>query len=250
MDTNRQKTLERVVNEIMLESGLSKDQYARVLSFAIKGIREANVFVYGTTMKCAKLITDNNHMVDLPSDYLDFVAIGIPYNGELVTFTIDNRLIRTVTSVNGVSSLVESNGEGVVKRDKCTWGYGVSGGKNDYYYCIDLNMGKIILNSTKLVDPNTKLSVNKEIQLWYVSSGINLGGETVINTIISDFINAYVMYYYQLRSPIKVKADAMKIGIYEQDYEKEYHKLKMLKSPTSNQWEDFFCSMFHQTPGR
>jgi len=251
MDSKRQKTLDSIVNEILLESQIDKSQYYRVLSFAIKAIRDINLFSYGTTMKCAKLITDNNHMVDLPGDYLDFVSIGIPHNGELITFTKDKKLIRTTTLVNGVNSLSVDNGEGVVKKDGRLWGYGSTGGHNDYVYCIDLNLGKIIINSHKLISYPDKTPVNKEIQLWYTTSGVSLDGETLVSSIISDAVNAYVTYYMALRSPIKTRADAMKINLYKQDYEKEIHKLTMIRGGFSyDDLSDFFLSMYHQSPGR
>jgi|ERR1035441_6223674 hypothetical protein len=251
MDTPRLKTLSRIINETLLESNIDKSQYNRVLSFAIKGIREINLFYNGSTMQCAKLVTDNNHMVNLPSDYLQFVAIGIPRNGELETFTLDNKLIRTTTQINGVQSLDITQGEGIVKKDGCEWGYGATGGHNDYVYCIDLNLGKIIINSNHLINHETNLPINKEIQLWYVSSGISISGQTLVSQIVSDALIAYVLYHYTLRGEFKVKGDMVKIDRLKADYDKEISKIKFLRDfKPASEWESFFCSLFHQSPGR
>jgi hypothetical protein len=258
MDTSRQKTLKRVVNEIILENDIAKSQYNRLLSFAIRGVQKINLFFYGTTMKCAKIITDSNYMADLPSDYLDFVAIGIPCNGELISFTRDKRLIRTTTTENGVQVLEENNGEGVIKHQDNRWGYGATGGKNEYLYMIDLNIGKIIINSNefqKYVTQPFDSTINefgkKELQLWYMSSGVSLDGETMIDSVATASLSAYVMYQYSLRSPSKSKADVMKIQMLQREYENEINAVKMLRgSRSADEWTDFFCSLMHQSPGR
>jgi len=79
-------TLDKIVREFMIEDlGLESidRRYSRFLSTAVSGLRDLIYDNIGSTEKEVILPVNDNDTVDLPSDYIDYYAIGISVGDEL-----------------------------------------------------------------------------------------------------------------------------------------------------------------------
>ena len=82
-------TLDRVVREFMVDDlGLDAidRRYARFLSLAISGLRDLYYDNVGGVIKEVVLDVNDDDTVSLPSDYIDYHAIGMVSNGQFLSF--------------------------------------------------------------------------------------------------------------------------------------------------------------------
>jgi hypothetical protein len=178
--------------------------------------------------------------ITLPEDYVSFVSLGVPYAGRLWTFTKEGRLIPPVTEEDGEAVLSNDRQEDAVLGDGgFIGGYGVSGGRNEYYMRIDQEHNRIILNGFS----------RTEVLLTYQSTGINISGETYIARMAEEAIIAFV-HWKRKQHSINPKFHMWEIREAKGDYDIELEKLKHLQAPTLDEWYDAIYSAWMQAPKR
>jgi hypothetical protein len=239
MDTPGLSTLEEAVQEAKLKGRIDDSEYYRMMQIGIRGLTTLNLFSTGYSFKCVKITMNDINCLPLPSDFQIFVAVGIPYNGELFTFTRKQRIIRTFTTVDGVLTQSETEGEGVIIDGNAqVSGYGARGGQNQYYYDIDLANWRIIVNGFP----------KAECQLWYLSSGISLDSTTYFPSIAMDCLTSLIIrevQQYDKKVPMNQKQ------YNDQKYFEEFHKMNRLtKSITYDEITDCLYSTIYQTTKR
>ena len=237
MDTSGLTTLANIVKSAQLRGHLNEDCYKELFQIAMDGVVDFHLFHIPSAISVIKLDMNECNYINFPDDYLDFVAIGIPYQGRLATFTRDNRLIRTISIENGVETLVEDEGEGIAVDNSVINGYAAKGGKNQYYYNIDDKNRRIIIAGTP----------RSEVQLYYVSSGLHLDSTTYLPTKAKNALSAYILYKWSIFDKTMRDNDKERI---ERDYIKELTKLDSLNWPTIDELRDLFYSTFYQSPRR
>jgi hypothetical protein len=85
-------TLDYIVRNVIVsleESSLRR--YQTYLQYCIRGVRELNLFA-GSVPKTVHLPMLANKAINLPSDYVKYVKIGICINGRIVTLGLDDSL--------------------------------------------------------------------------------------------------------------------------------------------------------------
>lgn len=79
-------TLDRIVREFLVES-LGAEQidnrYARLLQIAINGLRDLKRHYPGET-SYAVIDVNDNHTVTLPNGYIEWIKVGVCYNGQIL----------------------------------------------------------------------------------------------------------------------------------------------------------------------
>lgn len=88
-------TLDRIVREFMLgELGLESidRRYARFMSLGTSALRDLYYDSIGDVPNEVVLEVEDNGTVNLPSDYIDYYAVGVLSNGELLSIGFNSNL--------------------------------------------------------------------------------------------------------------------------------------------------------------
>lgn len=151
-------TADELVREMLIEVGeTTMHKYARFLQYLISGLRDFNLDVSGVP-KAVLLTLNDNNTVDLPSDYIAFIRIGIcGDDGNLHHLGHNPKMCRLVTDECGDLEQVSGTGEssfsdiegGHIRNDESIGRYfGVGGGNNQNgYYNIRSREGYIELQN-------------------------------------------------------------------------------------------------------
>lgn len=236
-DTSGLITIKNVVDGFMFKTRADSSDFKLLYQLACEALIELNLWVLEDGRNLVKLnMTGNDiYIVDLPDDYLKFIAIGVPVNGKLVTLTRDNGIITTTTESGGAETLDSDYGEGVDINSSYGYTYGATGGRNtDGYYKIDEANRRIVFrNVTKT-----------EVFLEYVSSGLSLDSETYIPAIAKRAMESYMMWEFY---KYKIDFPESKIARYESDYINRKSELIGLTLPTMSELADVWYEGMHQS---
>jgi len=227
------KTLKQVTDELIFLSGSPESDYFRLMQQAIRGFKDAKLFHLKGFTTVLKLTVSDIKTIDLPDDYLSFVSVVVPIQGEYWSLTEKETL---VFSQSG-ASLDADDEEGEDINDSYSIHYGAAGGVNKQGYIkLDEANSRIIINS---------LAVDKtEVFLIYVSSGINAAGtETYIPDAIIPMIQFYVLYKDAImhNRPFEHLRD---------EYYRELDKVRYLQMPSLEAMRDALYEVFTSAPQR
>jgi len=157
----------------------SMRNYKYIAQIVIEGFTDLNLF-HTTNIEVVYLYMDEAKTVNVPADFIDYIKVGVPYNGKLVVLTKDPNILLPrefqdgkdvgnidATSVNSLSYFVSHFKDG-----KFIGGlYGLRGGINQAYYRFDKERRMFVFTGD---------IPNSEIVLEYISSGVSLSSATVI----------------------------------------------------------------------
>lgn len=234
--TNAFINLNDLVDRFMLRKKLSTDDavlYFEHASEAYRRIRRQ----HSNESVTAKVTIDSLGIIEMPDDMMGFINLFIPVGGELWSFSDRPRMVNTTTLVSGVETRDADQGEGVDLEYSLTWGYGATGGYNNYNRTIDWEARRIFVDGLK----------SDTAVLVYESSGLNLNGETLVPEDCVPVIEAYVMWQ---------KTDFDGSGMNEKLYRKknfddELQNLRVLNfMPTGDEIYDILLSTTTRSPQR
>lgn len=244
-----------VMNTLNELGDYSMTWYNKYLQLAIDAFRTLNM-KHIQSVKIVYLPVDADmKYVTLPTDYLDYVKVAIPQNGQVWTLTKNDSLLLPRDMECGEPVLNTSRGEGVTL-DSTSWGgyyftdhfhngrwvndlYAIGGGFNTAYFRVDEERGVIQLNGT---------IPNSEIILEYISSGIDLCGDTFVPVKALDTIKAYIHWKRLEYDPRVALSDKDRK---ERLYYAEARKLDANESvPTLSEYLDTMYATTKQTPHR
>ena len=226
-------TLKNMVHEIQLETGKDTGQYKKLMHHVINGVRDLNMFHFDN-VKTVKVTCNDIGVIDMPSDYVKYVALSINDGGIMWTLTRRDDLVRTTTESEGAETLDNTIGEGVTINTGANQGYKTRGGKNDYYFTIDERNNRFIVRGIP----------TRELFLQYVSSGVDLGegNQTQIPVKIKQALKLWVMYQDAMMSE---KANKNLVGLYYDMYKQEISKLRFFELPTADELRDMIYTTYN-----
>jgi len=230
MDTSRFVTLGEIAAEAQILSGKPKSKIHLFFQMITNGLRDLQLY-HHKAPKRVLLDMSESYTVDLPDDFLSFIAIGIPINGKLHLFTEDNELLAIATT-DPVYSWEDSIDE------RSTVSPGTRGGKNTDYFKIDNENNRIVFNSP---------SVRTEIILEYVSSGIDAAAETSVPVTMKMILISYALWQDGI---FDTKTPYTQVGILKERYENEVEKLRMLEMPGIDSIRDEIRRSYRMSPKR
>jgi hypothetical protein len=235
-DSNGTIELKKVVEKALFEFEFRKEEYKRLFEIAIDGLRNFNMLHFNS-VNIVKIPMTRYGTIDFPSDYIGFVAIGIPKDGKIWTFTHDGSLIKTKSIINGLVDNDEEDGEGVEITGEIIDGYNATGGVNDYYYTIDEKNRRIIINGEW-----------KEVVLYYLSSGLNLDGTTYVPAFAINALVAYIAYKGVMN---KMNVPQVLKETYHQNFRSELYQMRaFINAPDLEILRDTICKNMKQTVKR
>ncbi len=172
----------------------SMRNYSFLEQIVIEGYTSLNLWTLDN-VEVVYLRMSDAKTVDLPSDFVDYNMIGIPIKGKLKVLTRKDNILLPRKFEDGadVGNADDANAPSgsVYFTDHFRNGqfvgglYGMPGGQDDAHYRIDRENRQIVFSGSV---------PRSEIVLEYVSSGINLGGTTVIPQEAVPALRAYALW--------------------------------------------------------
>lgn len=221
-------TIKNMVKEILFETDRDMGFYKKCMHYVINGVRDLNMFHFDN-VKTVKVTCNDIGVIDMPLDYVSFLALSINDGGKLWTLTRKEDLVPTTTELNGAETLDSDIGEGVDIDTGANYGYKTTGGKNDYYYDINERDHLFIVRPVPLT--------TRTLFLQYISSGIDLddGNGTSIPVKIKKPLKWHVLYMDGLLGKGRDKNLAL---LYKREYEDAIAELDTLELPTASELQD------------
>lgn len=238
MDYTGITTFKKIAYKYLERSQRPMSDYKRVVGLAIDGYREVQLFHLGTARKITRYMSEIN-TIDLPDDYMSFISASIKYKGREWILTKDGSLISPTEEVNG-----EPVNEDTIEHVYDV-GYAVGGGQNDYYYKLEEENRRLIINGF----PRTNVT------LTYKSTGISMTEETAIPLTAEPAILAYIRWQLaeseaELQSSVRYNALSVNAERHKNNYIEETRRLDALRGSTIDEIYDAIYSSYKQAPKR
>lgn len=213
----------------------STDDYKRMYQIALEGYRELNIH-HTRTFKSAYLTVNEVGIVKLPSDFIEYIRIGLVDNGMVWTLSKNNNLKFTE---KGACYIDVADPQLNTDLTKNSFNYSSGGGVNVGEYRIDERQRTIIFRGQM---------TGREIILEYISTGIGMSEDTFVPVellpVIRDYIH-WTMLKYDREAPQVQKDDA------QRNYSNSLVKYLRLKlTPSLDEVLDAIRSGYSQTAKR
>jgi len=240
-DVSGLTTLGKVVKKAIHRGRLPLSEYKLVFGLCMDGMRDLNLYtVKGERIQWLSM-TDTN-CINLPSDYLSFIKLGVPIGGRLWSFSYDGSIIAPTTMSNGVETLDATKGEGVsavqgkfnpdgTSVPYNSSGYNSTGGHNNYNFTFDLENRRLVLDG---ID-------RTQVLLVYKSNGISASGETLLSATYEEALLSFISWKLAVGQKNMSWSQSGK-----QEYYEECNKLKFLESPPIEAMYDAIYSTYRQ----
>jgi hypothetical protein len=229
-------TLKQIISNVLLDLGKEGDmgEYLRYLNFGTRIWKDLTLF-HMNTANTVRLAMSSINTIELPDDFMMFISLSIPVNGQSWTFTRNERLIIPATENCGVLELDSTEGEGVDIGDgRDLIGYGLPGGRNEYYYKLDTPNNRIIISGFN----------RSSVTLTYVGTGLKIGEQTMIPKIAEEAMIAGIHM-------LKDRRDRM-VAFNQKQYSEELYnlevdKLRLVQAPTMDELMDVIYETIYQS---
>jgi hypothetical protein len=170
--------------------------YSFLEQIVIEGYTDLNLW-HLDNIEVVYLRMGSAKTVDLPCDFVDWCKIGIPINGKIKVLTQNNSILLPRTFADG-EEVGNTDGESAMAPEGSVFFldhfrgnqfvaglYGMPGGIDQAYYRFDRESRTIVFSGS---------IPRAEIVLEYISSGINLGGQTVIPREAVPALRAFALW--------------------------------------------------------
>jgi hypothetical protein len=200
MDISSTTSIRKIVNKARSRGRIPESRDAECYQLVIDGMKDLSLFTL-PHKNTVKITVDSLGRIQLPSDYLMFVAVGLPLNGMLYTFTRNNLIVQSSDKTYAYEAYDTAYGENQSIPIASTYTYSSSGGTNDTYFIINERLRYI-----QLID-----FVGTEATLVYVSNGIAENADGVeIPLVAEEALIAYVLWMivqYDPAVPIQISRE-------------------------------------------
>lgn len=166
-----------------LGTNASDENHKRYFAWISRGYKQLRIFKLPLDKAETLTVQTGIRCVIIPKDYVSFTSIGKIYNNKFIKFSLKADLMPNTTESCGVETQTDMN-----PTHNHSIGYSAGGGNNLWYYRIDEENNRILLDGLSLT----------EATLFYKSTGINLTGETLIPTIAEETLISWVHYQQAL----------------------------------------------------
>ena len=198
---NNYVSVEEVIKSLLIQQGeYTEHKYMQYLDIALRGLKEL-AFDVTQEVKAKTLPVNENLTVDLPSDYVDYVRIGVCNNGVIRDLSkyLGSCLSRAtdecgapIAKSSGSDTRDLDNIEDIYWFSNYRGGenmgriYGVGGGQSDFgYYRIDTERNQISLASP---------FAGGSIYLEYIGDGSGDNGQYDIHVHAEEALRAYIWW--------------------------------------------------------
>jgi len=238
MDYSGITTFKKIAIKYLHGSQRPTSDYKRVIQFVINGYRDVALFNLGTAKDYTQMMDDIS-CISIPDDYMRFISLSVVYKGRKWILTKDGSLISPTTEVNGTET---NNYTGELEVENT---YGTGGGRNDYYYKVEEENRRIIINGL----PKTLVT------LTYKSTGISMTEETAVPLYTEPALLAFIGWKMAeneaaFQSGKRYSAPLNNVMYYKNNYLEEASRLDNLRGSTIDEIYDAIYSTWKQTAKR
>lgn len=226
----------------------SMRHYSFLEQIVIEGYSELNLW-HLDNIEVVYLRMSEAKTVDLPSDFVDWLRIGVPMAGKLRVLTKHDKILFPRKFEDGED--VGNTDDGGTTQEYLYFSdhfrdgqfvgglYGIPGGVDQAYYRFDRERRTIIFSGS---------IPRAEIVLEYISSGVNLQGTTVIPREAVPALRAYALWQLIENDP---KVSATEKERKKDQYEEQLHALDFFQSAwTADEYRKHVYKHSRQTPKR
>lgn len=225
----------------------SMRNYKRYAQIVIEGFTDLNLF-HIQNIEVVYLIMDEAKLINVPSDYVDWVKIGYPVNGKLVTITKDDNILlprefQDGTDVGNIDNVGPDSISSFIahyKDGRFVGGlYGLRGGNNRAYFRYDRERRQFAFTGD---------TPRSEIVLEYISNGVSLGSST---TIPRQAVKALLSWTHWQTGEFDRKVPANEKERRKNLYYEDVQELRSLEyTPTMDEYRDAMYKLYRQGPKR
>ena len=220
-DTTALIELKKVVDRFIFKYKLPDEDFVNYFEHAADCVRDLTMHAISSYHETTVTVSALG-VLTMPSDMLSLIGVALAYKGELWYFTEKQYMVIQTAVADQLPSDYNSN-----------WSsYGVTGGANIYYFRVDWEDRKIYIDGAE----------GEDVQLQYISSGLDLAAPTTVPAIATPAIDAHLRW---AQGEIEGKSinEQMKR---ERKYENEVRLLKLQSLPALREIRDYFLSMTSQ----
>jgi hypothetical protein len=193
MDTSALTT----INAIAASYANSKGEYGkqnkwRYMQIILDGYQQWNIFHSTKKVSWYAGEVDSNGVIDWPVDMFDYIRIGTPVNGQIVTLTRNDNLEMPIGLECGQVTGLDTTAVLGSQPLYYNWSpvdYAATGGGNFAYYRTDKENRRTVFKGD---------CTGRQIIIEYVSSGVSLSGETFIPTELTQYLKLFLMWQLKL----------------------------------------------------
>ncbi len=226
----------------------SMRDYKYIAQLVIEGFTDLNMYHLSNNVEVQYLYMTAAKTVSVPTDFIDWIKVGITINGKIMALTKDDSIAlpRKFEDGKDVGNIDASNiNQYVVFTDHFRRGryvggmYGMRGGVNQAYYRYDAERRQFIFTGN---------IPRSEIVLEYISSGVSLTSSTVIPRVAHQPLVYYFMWQRVEFDPrVSESVKARKQALYDQEVEKARY---FTSAPTIEEYRDSLYKSIKQTAKR
>lgn len=230
-------TIRKVVNKIRSRGRIPESEDNDIFFLVIDVMKDLSLFTL-PQKQITKITVDSLGRIPFPNDYLMFLAVGVPKNGRLFTFTKDRSVVQSTDQTYNYEAVNTEYGEGQKLPLVTSYNYGSGGG---------LSNTNFVLNERRRFIQLTDF-IGTEATLYYVSSGISDSPDGVtIPLIAEEAVIAGVLWKHIVYDP---NANINVARERERLYGDAQLDIKRLSFPTVDEIMDNYYKDLYQTVKR
>ena len=217
--------LKKIVQRFVFKYKLPDDDFVNYLEHAGDAVRHLNNYAISAYNETTETVSALG-VITMPSDMSGLIGVALSYRGELWYFTERQFMIIRTDAADLGPTDYESDWQS----------YGATGAKNLFYFRVDWKGRKIYIDGAE----------GEDVQLQYISSGLDLAAPTTVPAITTTAIDAYLRW---AQGEIEGKSinEQMKR---ERKWENEVRLIKVDGLPSFREIKDYFLSMTTQAAQR
>jgi len=202
-------SLDKIVRNVLLRKGYPIHYYMQALLYSkdcLRQLVEDDLQIVNTQIMP---VDQTTNMIDIPSDYLDYIVVGLPV-GQSVKPLVESDSLNELNNYDSNfqpttyrSTTANSNGS-----TNALYGpYGFTQWFVTHYNNFGENTGRfaggIAYNDTfKIIKKLNKIKINEalsvtNIVIVYISDGMNSNTATLITPYAQDCIEAYILWQFK-----------------------------------------------------
>ena len=215
-------TINSIVSDVLIDlygkvDPARKLQYTRWL---VRKYMDLKIHVIPDNKPIKLAVVQDPYSVVLPNDFLKFIAIGLPHNGRFYKFEEDRGMVKTTTEDCGNETQTQDE-RNLIAPDNHPYYHG-------YQYTLNEPNNRILLKGFPMLS---------EVILLYVSTGIEIGEETIIPQKIAELLIAWL---HLERTRFDSDSTVYDKQYAEKRYEQEFNKYIKLKFNLDDMYKVLF----------
>lgn len=175
MEISGYSTLKQLVSDVLIDKygQIDSGRYFQIMRWAVRKYVDLKIHVLPQNKPVKLTVQQDPYCVKLPNDYVNFRAIGIDINGRFRAFDPDTGMAAFVDEECGQETQGTNEVQDVLPYP--VW----------YTYQLDEQNQRILLQGYPYLD---------EVILLYVSTGVEVGGDTVIPAKVYEVLLSWLHY--------------------------------------------------------